>query len=439
MITKLITSDAFFVSIATQSILKMNASKIAIVVDPYSSGALYQSEFAKHGVSCIAIQSSLPLPAHFVQDLDPSKFIEVLLPSPSKELASRLYGLNVVAVVAGCDTGVMLTDDLAERLGLPGNDPSKSVIRRYKDQMQEALKLRGLRHIHTTAFESLDEFFTRLNEFDDDIFVIKPINSAGSEGVRFAKGCQGLSEAMKASPWGKENVLGEVNTGFAVQPFISGCEYVVDMVAMGDGFFVTSVCRVHKVEINGSRFVCDSVDLLDPQDAELDDLIIYAQEAASALGAIAGPIHMELIWGRYGPVMIEAGARLPGAGLPSLYAEVYNPHLLSAAVCMSLGKPITYVTHASRSTRERFGRTVCLISEAEHEFAGLEEDDLKRLRTLKSYCGHKLYIKKGDLLGKTIDFASCPGVIFLAHDSLRRLDEDEKRARSIFSRYLRID
>jgi hypothetical protein len=54
---------------------------------------------------------------------------------------------------------------------------------------------------------------------------------------------------------------------------------------------------------------------------------------------------MDLIWERDerdGPVMIKAGARLPGAGLSSLYSEVYDPDL-SAAVCTYLGKPITYL------------------------------------------------------------------------------------------------
>jgi hypothetical protein len=67
---------------------------------------------------------------------------------------------------------------------------------------------------------------------------------------------------------------------------------------------------------------------------------------------------------------------------------------LSAAVCTYLGKPITYLgtpIPASSSKRERFGRIVCLISEAEHEFVGLKEEDLKILRTLGSYFGHKLY------------------------------------------------
>jgi hypothetical protein len=35
--------------------------------------------------------------------------------------------------------------------------------------------------------------------------------------------------------------------------------------------------------MNGSRFIYDSVDLLDPQDVELSELIEYAQGAARAL------------------------------------------------------------------------------------------------------------------------------------------------------------
>lgn len=438
-----ITSDGALFYYPFKGGIKMNTLKIAIVVDPYSSGALYASEFAKHEVSCIAIQSSLPLPAHFLRDFDPLSFIQVLPPSPSHELASHLSTRNVVAVVAGCDTAVMLTDELSKTLGLSGNDSSTSAIRRYKDQMHEALKLRGLRHIDTTVFKSFEDFSIRLDEFDDETtFVIKPINSAGSEGVRFAQGRQGLVEGMKASAWEQVNVLGEVNSGFVVQPFIRGHEYVVDLVPTGEGFFIASACRVHKVEMNGSRFVCDFVDILDPQDAEFGDLIEYAREAGRALDVISGPIHMELIWGSDGPVMIEAGPRPPGAGLPSLYSEVYEPDLLSAAVCSYLGKPITYpgtVVPASSARRKRFGRAVCLISETEHKFLALEDSDLKRLRTLTSYCGHKLYVKQHGTLVRTIDFATCPGVIFLAHESVQRLDEDEKAVRNIFSCYLTSD
>ena len=59
-------------------------------------------------------------------------------------------------------------------------------------------------------------------------------------------------------------MLGAVNDGFAFQAFIWGFEYVADMVATDKGFLVASVCRCHKVEMNGSKFVYDSVDLSRP-------------------------------------------------------------------------------------------------------------------------------------------------------------------------------
>lgn len=413
-------------------------AKTAVIVDPYSSGALYQSEFAKHGVPCIAVQTRLPVPVHF-RDFDGSKYTEVLPPMLRTELVALLRAQNIVAVVAGCDTGVAMADDLAAELGLPGNNPSDSVIRRCKDQMQEALKRKGILHIATTVFKSLDDFSKHSNDFGDVLFVIKPINSAGSEGVRLAQGAHGVAEAMKIAAWERENVLGELNDGFVVQPFIKGREYVVDLVPTRQGFFVAAVCRVNKVEINGSRFVCESVDLLDPQDATLRDLTEYAQQAARTLGAISGPVHMELLSGSHGSVMIEANCRLPGAGLPLLYTGVYTPDLLSATVCTFLGKPIAPASASEPAAkRERFGRVICLISEAEHEFLGLDKADETSLQNLESYRGYIFYIKEGDSLKKTIDFATCPGVVLLAHENVQRLIADEETVRIIFSPYLSI-
>ena len=104
-----------------------------------------------------------------------------------------------MAVVAGYNTGVVLTDDLAKKLDLPRNNASKSPIRRYKDQIHQVLKLQGLQHIDTTVFKSLDKFFSHSDKFRDNVFIIKPINSAGSKGVRFTDSCQSLAETIKAS------------------------------------------------------------------------------------------------------------------------------------------------------------------------------------------------------------------------------------------------
>ena len=130
---------------------------------------------------------------------------------------------------------------------------------------------------------------------------------------------------------------------------------------------------------------------------------------------------------------------MPSIGLPSLYTEVYNLHLLAATVCISLSKPIIPVALASRSKQERFGQAIYLISKAKYKFVGLEEDSIKRLYTLKSYYRYKLYIQKGNFFYKTIDFAIYPGIIFLAYKSLEQLDQDKQTIRDIFSCYLRIN
>jgi hypothetical protein len=143
----------------------MTVSKIAIVVDPYSSGALYVSEFAKHRVSCIAIQSSLLLLVHFVQDFILLDFIEVL--SPTNELLLSLSAWNIVAIVAGCNTRVILADSLLKILGLSRNDPAILLIWHYKDQMNMALEKFGLQYINTTIFTSFEAFSSYSDTFDN--------------------------------------------------------------------------------------------------------------------------------------------------------------------------------------------------------------------------------------------------------------------------------
>lgn len=410
----------------------MRAKKTAIVVDPHSSGAYYASEFKKHGIACMAILSIEP-PAHFSRDFDQSSYSLVL--SPGDDYLLFPPAEDIVAVVAGCDTGVVLADQLSKNLGLDGNDPETSLIRRDKHRMQVALQMAGVRHIPTMVFNSFEDFSRSSEFFDETPFVVKPVNSAGSEGVRFVEGRHGLASAMKDSAWNRVNVLGELNRGFVIQSFVGGPEFVVDMVAMRGRFFVTSVGRCFKTERNGSRFVCESVEMLDPKDTELCGLLEYARDAARCLARL-GPVHMELKWGLNGPVMIEASTRLPGAGLPLLYSQIYKPDLLSAAVLAHLGKPISDDVDALCSTRQRFGRMVCLISDTEREYGGLMADDETRLRMLESYWSHKLYVREGDTLVKTVDFATCPGLVFLTHENAQRLIEDEKEVRNIFSGYL---
>lgn len=397
-----------------------------VIVDPFSTGKLYAPLLNTLGLSCIAIISRPNLPAHFTQDLVPGHFIHVLDWSP--EAAHFLDALGVQAVIAGCETAIHLTDRLAKQLGLRGNSPVTSGARRNKYIMQQALEQRGVTHIPTRLVTRPRQIAQALEAVADGRqYVVKPINSAASQGVVFATGRQAVAQALGSAGWEQKNDLGETNLGFVLQPFISGPEYVVDMVAFSGQYHIASVCRYTKIRRNGSPFVYDSLDTLDPADEALAPLLTYARQAAAALDVAVGPLHMEIIWAKDGPVMIEAGARLHGGIAPQLFQQVYQPDLLSLAVDSYLGRPAPDGPGYSRQARH--GRIGFFWTDRPGTFQGPGNE--RAAATVPGYGGHRYFVSPGSALPATLDFATCPGLFWLSHDDPDQLDRSAEQLRAL--------
>ncbi|WP_455921355.1 ATP-grasp domain-containing protein [Pseudomonas putida] len=399
-----------------------------VIVDPFSTGSLYAPLFNARGLNCIAVISRPDLPTHFTQDLMPEHFTQVLAWSP--EVVQTLDALGVLAVIAGCETAIHLTDRLTEHLGLKGNNPATSDARRNKFTMQQALQARGLAHIDTRRVTAPEQIEAVLAAVDDTRqYVIKPINSAATQGVVFATGRQAVAQALDSAGWQQRNDLGEINLGFVLQPFISGPEYVVDMVAFNGTYHIASVCRYTKIQRNGSPFVYDSLDTLDPADTTLAPLIDYARQAAAALGVSVGPLHMEIIWSAHGPVMIEAGARLHGGIAPRLFQQVYQPDLLSLAVDSYLGRPALAGPGHSRQTHH--GKIGFFWADRQATFEGPGYERMVAAGQVPGYGGHRYFIGPGDKVPATIDFATCPGLFWLSHDDPRQLARHAEQIRAL--------
>jgi hypothetical protein len=402
------------------------ARRYALIVDPLSSGRYYLDEFRRHGVECIGFLSSKTIPAHLVSGIHDLPLVKLF--DDKAELLRWLNGRReVITVVAGFETAIEATDSLAAKFGVAGNDRATSRIRRYKDAMQAALKDAGVRGIHTRVVasekEKQDEIATR-NEFP---CIVKPVGSAGSEGVKLVRSTEELSEALDRAIFGSINELGIVNDRFLVQPYVLGTEYVVDLVAFGDWYHVAAVGRYAKVRANGGDFVYLGYEVLDPADPEWEVLTDYAKQAASALNVSVGPLHMEIIVSPQGPVMVEAGARLHGGVSVSLFRECYDLDLLATAVrsYMNLDAP-------ERGTRLlKYGKVVALVSCREGERPELESC-FTECEELQSYKGHKCFIGANGPLRKTVDLTTCPAVVWIAHDDPSTLAADEARIRQIF-------
>jgi biotin carboxylase len=411
----------------------MSALNVVVIVDPYSTGALYASAFQQLGLSCWAVRSSDNVPDHFTNDFRPRDFARVF--ASAADLLREFVPGSVRAVVAGCETGVALADRLAAELGVAGNNPATSRRRRHKDEMQKALQQAGLRHIRSFAFQNLAEFEATSSSFEDDEYVVKPINSAATDGVRFVAGGRELQAAMRNAAWGTRNDLGEVNEGFIVQEFIPGPEFVVDMVGFAGQYVTASICRYNKREINDAKFVYYGLDTLNTQDTSFIPLLDYARKAARSLGIIIGPVHMELIWNEQGPVMIEAASRLHGGVAPRLFGACYLPDLLSLSVQSYAGGGVSM----DGAYMKRFGRIAFLISERMGKFAGLETEEIEAMQRLPTYCGHKMFVRRGEMLKRTVDFATCPGVVWLAGSDSSNVEHDEMVIRRLLQLHLNCD
>lgn len=392
--------------------------KTVVIVDPFSTGKLYAPLLNAQGVRCIAVISSPNLPEHFSNDLVMDNFQEVYYWEES--LLITLETLSLDAVIAGCETAIYLTDYLTEILGIAGNSRITSDLRRNKFSMQQALKKHHLANIASQLLSSPERIGEVVATLDPSAtYVVKPLNSAATEGVVFAQGKDAVEAALNNAPWQQRNDLGEINLGFIVQPFISGPEYVVDMVAFDGTYIIASVCKYTKIEKNGSMFVYESLDTLDPRAPDLQPLIDYAREAAAALSIQIGPIHMEIIWSDAGPVMIEAGGRLHGGIAPQLFQQVYQPDLLSLAIDCYLARP----RPKDDSVRQiSLGRIGFFCSDNNHTFDAPSPQTLQNVVQDVAYCGHRYFINPGDATPITIDFATCPGLFWLQDPSTTQLD-----------------
>lgn len=291
----------------------------AVIVDPYSSGALLAPAFAAVGVPVVAVVSGPEPPDVYAASYRPEHFTTILTASDDiGPLVQRLSALRPRCVLPGCESGVELADALAARVVEDvANVPGKAGARRHKGEMAAAVAQAGLpiiRQVCTDDAEEVEAWLRRANLVGRDL-VIKPPKSASTDGVTripHGIGWREVWDAMLDRP----NRLGIVNDRLVVQEYVKGTEYVVDTFSYEGVHTVTDVCRYRKVFNGPHMAVYDSMEWLPPTAPRLDDVIGYARGVLDAVGMRFGAAHVELMLTDEGPRLIEIGARPHGGGQP---------------------------------------------------------------------------------------------------------------------------
>jgi len=296
-----------------------SSKEVVVIVDPYSTGCCVAQEILKRGYSIICLwtkgfsedmKKHVPLSCEGITEKYFAEVTEVdTLDDTIQALKQKAGAKRVVACMAGGEAGVDLADALSEKLQVRTNGTAIS-NRRDKKIQQEIIRKHGLRSVRQAAgdkFEQVESFLKK----EPYPIVLKPVDSAGSDGVKL---CHDIEEAREHFELLMKSQL--VNGGdcpaVVCQEFLRGKEYVVDQVSR-DGVHKTTMVWVYdKRHANGSAFVYFGMVPIDPESPEAKILIPYVRRVLDALGLKNGPSHGEVIMTANGPCLVEMNCRAHG-------------------------------------------------------------------------------------------------------------------------------
>lgn len=408
-------------------------TKTICIVDAYSTGAELAPLFVKEGWNCIHVQSSESIPLDYLATYRPLSFKKILILrnddiAAKRELADRLKEFAPDFIIPGTETGVELADFLSSELGTPGNSWQTSALRRDKYSMQEALRAGGLRAIRQTVTDSLAEASQWVREVNGWPVVVKPLDSAGADGVRFCHNDDELADAFH-NIFGKTNRLGLVNRKVLLQERLIGRQFIVNGVSINGEHLISEVWSDDKKEVKNASLICEKEVLL-PYHGEIqDELVDYTRQALTLLGIENGPSHSELMMTATGPVLIETAARMQGTIMHSavIAALGYSHVTLTAERYLQPDRFAGRLAAPYQLNKELF----CVTLASEREGTVKENRCQDLLGELASFYGVMHTPEKGERIFCTTDLFTNPGIIYLCHAELKQIEADYAAIRNM--------
>eukprot|EP00308_Calcidiscus_leptoporus_P000576 CAMPEP_0119373812 /NCGR_PEP_ID=MMETSP1334-20130426/27850_1 /TAXON_ID=127549 /ORGANISM="Calcidiscus leptoporus, Strain RCC1130" /LENGTH=552 /DNA_ID=CAMNT_0007391687 /DNA_START=97 /DNA_END=1755 /DNA_ORIENTATION=+ len=344
----------------------------------------------------------------------------------------RAVGIRVAAVMVGCETGVLLGDQLSEALGCRTNGTAKSPLRRNKFSQMEAVRAAklnacGQELAHSKA--DVEAFLASQKPATAFKAVVKPVEGAGSDGVFICDSPAQVRSAFSALE-GTKNVLGLDNYAVLLQEFLKGEEYVVDTVSRDGVHKCVAIWKYDKRIFNGAPVVYFGMRLL-PVDAEpeLKQMVQYTFDVLDALDIKHGAMHSEIKLEERGPVLVEVNCRLHGGeGTWAPMAErcigysavtaMLDAYLDPAAFAALPSMPGHFRAHAMEAK---------LRSAVEGILTQIDETRWAEITSLSSFVSAMVTVAEGKPISKTVDAVTASGNINLVNTDKVQLEADYQR------------
>ena len=354
-----------------------------------------------------------------------------------EETLQMVRDLEPVLVVAGADSGMVLATKLAAGLGLPGNPVEYLDAMTKKNAMHEALKQAGLRYILGRTVSSPEEALSFCQENSLDCAVIKPLQSAGSQGLFL---CDNLEEVKAAaeSLLAMKDLFGRPNREILVQERIRGPEYIVNTVSSGGRHRLNSLLRYRKEKTAEGGYIYDYIEFMDRLEAGTEELVRYALAVADAIHYRYGMIHGEYMIDEKGPVLIEVNCRPMGCSMPSDFLDrIYGQHETDTILNAML-EPDRFLRDMQkpyRGLRKAFIKLIMVPAEIEAEDYPIWEIARQLKSTYKTAANLPGTVVQ---LAKTRDLETNGGMIYLVHEDAKVVEDDLQTLRLMERKFFKL-
>lgn len=391
------------------------------IVDGYSTGNFLVRELRDRGASCFHVSSQKHMPSLFTRSFDSALYEADLGHVRSDVLLVKLRQLGIETVIAGTESGVLLTDELNHSLKLPGHKWDTRLARRDKSLMSEVVSAAGLKTPRGVLFTSPEEAMDWYEDSQLKNVVIKPLDSAGSDNVHFCTNSFEIGLACDRVVTGT-NLYGKTNGKGLIQETVGGTEYYVNSVSIDGAHTMVETWRYTKRSAHGSNVVYDFESPLNVAQPEASIVHNFVSRVLSALGIQNGAAHTEVIVSSGQPVLIETGARLGGGTLPWVtekYTGTSQTRVLARALTGDLKSQATEPVQVEWNLPVR---NMNLINEC----PGAVKNMLwvERLESLTSAAAVVPAVALGTRLEATTDLASSPGFVYLVHPDKTVVERD---------------
>jgi cysteine synthase A len=324
--------------------------------------AFVESNTTGTGMVALSVARELGLaPALYTADAgrypDAAGTGAAVLDCPTHDLAgtgARIGYHDLAGITTTSDYYLAAVAELAQRAGLPGNDPAAVAICRDKGRTRRALADAGVAQPRFAVARSGPEVARAVSDVGLPC-VVKPVDDSGSTNVRLCSTVDNAVAHAERVFATRVNVRGQPAARVVlVEEFVPGDELSVETFSRDGQAALIGVaakrvgCAPYFVEL-GHTFPAP---LAEPVAAAVFSTV---DSALKAVGYRWGPAHTEVKLGPDDKVaVVEINARLAGGMIPELITLAYGIDPVRQQLCACVGRHVDLAPTMSRHAGIRF-------------------------------------------------------------------------------------